>query len=115
MIPFRYEGIYLGMLQVLDVSAAHPVGETDDSKLKLGAGGEDGLIHIQLTSSRDLIHWERVGDRQVFMSQGALSAWDAGTVYPSSPPIVVGDELWIYYGSEGTSHAHPFFREEPER
>ena len=115
MIPFPYQGMYVGMLQVLDISAPHPVTETDSDKFKVGGGGEDGLCHIQLTSSRDLLHWDRVADRQVFLPQGPPSAWDAGVVYTYCPPIVVSDELWIYYTSEGVSHCSPWYRVSDER
>jgi len=115
MSPFPYEGMYVGMLQVLDVSAPHPVTGTKEADFRVGGGGEDGLCHIQLTSSRDLLHWDRVADRQVFLPQGPPSAWDAGVVYTYCPPIVVGDELWIYYTSEGVSHCSPWYRVSDER
>ena len=115
MIPFPYEGMYIGMLQVLDVAAPHPVTSTNEAEFLVGGGGEDGLCHIQLASSRDVVHWNRVADRQVFLPQGPPSAWDAGVVYTYCPPIVVGDELWIYYTSEGVSHCSPWYRVSDKR
>ena len=115
MIPFPYQSMYVGMLQVLDVSAPHPVTSTNDADFRVGGGGEDGLCCIELASSRDLLHWDRVADRQIFLPQGPPSAWDAGVVYTYCPPIVVGDELWIYYTSEGVSHASPWYRAADER
>lgn len=115
MIPFPYEGMYLGMLQVLDVSAPHPVTGNNDSELTVGGGGEDGLIHIQLAGSRNLHDWDRVCDREMFLLSGRSGSWDAHTVFTCCPPIIVGREIWIYYTSEGVSHCSPWYSVFDER
>ena len=103
MAGFPYEGMYLGMLWVLDVSGlckAHPTQ-------KVGGGGEDGPVYVELTSSRDLLNWDRVCDRDIFLPVGETDAWDQAVIYTVNRPVIVGDEIWIYYGASWFSHAHP--------
>ena len=105
---FPYEGMYLGLLWVFDISGwGAPIwGEKDFARLP-GIGGEDGLIYVQLTSSRDLVHWERVGDRRPFIPLGAAGSYDAGMIYTINRPIIVGDEIRIYYSGSECGHGHP--------
>jgi len=54
---------------------------------------------VQLTASRDGRHWTRVGQREVLIPLGAADEWDPHYHAPTSKPILVGDEHWIYYFS----------------
>lgn len=54
---------------------------------------------VELTASRDGGHGTRVGKREEFMPLGKPGEWDADYHDPSWDPILVGDELWIYYRS----------------
>ena len=95
MTGFCYEGAFLGLLWVL--SAGMRPG-TD-------AAEPDGIVDVQLTSSRDLVHWQRAGDREPLIPLGAPGDWDSGQIQTANFPIVVGDEIWIYYTGKGFSHA----------
>lgn len=104
MAGFPYEGIYLGLLSVLDISG-FPPGE----KRIVGGGGEHGPELVELTSSRDLHHWRRVCERQLFLSVGEPSTWEGRRIYTTvNRPIIVGDEIWIYYGGWQISKSHPY-------
>ena len=61
---FPYEGIYIGMLTVFNHS-----GNTSNNS--------DGFSMVELAMSRDLVHWQRVGDRAKFMPLSRLA--DAST------------------------------------
>ncbi|MSP13045.1 MAG: hypothetical protein EXR62_08805 [Chloroflexi bacterium] len=88
-----YEGLYLGLVSVFDASGAAPYGN------------QDGTMHIQLVSSRDLRHWQRAGNREPFIELGAAGAWDGEQINGASTEFVtVGDEIWIYYS--GYPHTH---------
>jgi hypothetical protein len=105
---FPYEGMYLGLLWVFDISGwGAPLWGEKDFVRHPGWGGEDGPMYVQLTSSRDLVNWERVGDRQPFMPLGAADSYDSGQIYTTNRPIVVGDEIWIYYAGWECTHGHP--------
>ena len=54
MSVFRYEGLYLGMAAFF-----HHTGDVDENS--------DGFHLVQLTCSRDLRHWERLGERRPFI------------------------------------------------
>ena len=55
MTVHPYEGLYLGLVSVFDASGAAPYGN------------QDGTMHVQLVSSRDQRHWNRVGNREPFI------------------------------------------------
>jgi len=55
---------------------------------------------VELTCSRDGRHWTRVGRREEFLPvSGGDDDWDADYHNPTSAPILVGNELWIFYES----------------
>ena len=102
MCGFPYEGMYLGLLCVFDVSGG-------GGNRKFRAGGEDGPIQVELVSSRDLEHWERVADRALVIPRGPDGAWDGGMIYTSNRPVIVGDEIRIYYGGMSHTHGSPVY------
>jgi hypothetical protein len=62
----------------------------------------DGFHEIQLTWSRDLKTWQRIGDRAPFIAASRiepqrLGVFDRTQLLPTSSPIEHGDELWFYY------------------
>jgi hypothetical protein len=77
-----YEDVYFGFLSVY-----HEEKGPDRDK-----------VDIQLTYSRDGWNWQRLGERQPFISNGTEPGnVDWGQIYVMQKPIVVGDEIWIYY------------------
>jgi hypothetical protein len=109
MAGFPYEGIYLGLLWVFDSSGSKKL----PSPSAIGGGGEDGIIVVELTYSRDLRHWKRVCDRQVFLPLGKPRTWDAGRIYLTvNRPLIVEDEIWIYYGASQPSKGHTLISEQ---
>jgi hypothetical protein len=81
---FRYEDYYLGYLWIYD----DDVEET---------------IEIDLAWSHDGIRWERVPDRQRFLRRGKPGELDGYMVIPAQAPVVVGNDIFVYY----TGHPHP--------
>ena len=80
-----YEGVYVGMVWVYGESV-------------------DGTIDTSLAMSRDGIEWERVLDRQTFLSLGKEGGWEDGMVRIMQNFIVVVGEIYLYYG--GVQDAH---------
>ena len=105
---FRYEGLYVGLPTMF-----HKTGqvsgdwsgftEWDVSAVELETyrrhGDWSGFHHVQLISSRDLRHWQRLGDRQPFIDLSPLGAgaYDLSCIIGPSYPVVREDELWFYY------------------
>lgn len=86
-----YEGLYLGM--VWDYRE-----------------GVDGAIDTSLAVSRDGVDWERVADRQTFLSLGEEGSWEDGMARITQNFIVVGDEIYLYYGGVQGPHTGKKFK-----
>ena len=83
---FVYEGMYLGFRWIYDRSYM----DFDKTVHAIG---------VELDCSRDGQRWTRVGAGQPFMALNPKrDTWDADEMKPIEP-LVVGDELWIYYAS----------------
>jgi hypothetical protein len=68
----------------------------------------------QLTYSWDGMNWHRGGNREVFIPLGQNPGdFDWGSIYPAQGPIVVGDEIWIYYIGAGFSHNYEWIEMPP--
>ena len=50
-----------------------------------------------LMASRDGVNFFHVFDGQAAIELGKLGAWDAGWISPTNVPVMVGDEIWVYY------------------
>jgi len=62
---------------------------------------------VQLTYSRDGRNWHRAAKRDVFLPLSHRPGdFDWGGIYPLQAPLVVGDEIWIYYTGYGVDHNH---------
>jgi hypothetical protein len=85
MQPFRYADYYLGQLWVYD-------------------DVEAGTIHTELTFSRDAFNWSRLPDRQKFIPTGEPGDPDGFMVFPAQQPVVVGDDVYVYWCGEDCPH-----------
>ncbi|HWB55225.1 MAG TPA: hypothetical protein VG722_13570, partial [Tepidisphaeraceae bacterium] len=91
MAVFPYGNYYIGMPAIFFRTAL------DEKKTNT-----DGFHLIELTASRDLHHWFRLGDRKAFIGpspidNGRLGIYDRTQLLPTSHPLVHGNELWFYY------------------
>ena len=95
MPVFRYEGLYIGVPLVYHATGPLP-----------NYPNTEGFNHIQLTCSRDLKSWRRLGDREPFIGPSRLGsgAYDLTQLGPTAPILRAGegsfsgaDELWFYY------------------
>ncbi len=86
-----YGDVYFGFISVYHIL---PGMET---KVTEGAPWMD-TVDIQLSYSRDGRTWHRAGDRQVFLSLGGgQNDFDRSMLYILQKPLVVKDEVWVYY------------------
>ena len=81
---FPYESMWVGLIRVMHTDLI------EESRKQ---------TVVELTASRDGRHFTRVGRRETLIPLGAADEWDPHYHAPTSPPIQVGDELWIYYYS----------------
>ncbi|MCH2117434.1 MAG: hypothetical protein MK161_07010 [Pirellulales bacterium] len=81
---FYYESLWIGLIRVMHT-------ELVDKSRKQTV--------VELTASRDGRHFTRVGNRERVIPLGGMHEWDPHYHAPTSHPILVGDEIWIYYFS----------------
>ncbi|MDB6079567.1 MAG: hypothetical protein JWO82_3314, partial [Akkermansiaceae bacterium] len=63
-----------------------------------------GIIDVQLVQSRDGRHWHRCSDRSPVIPLGP-HLYDAGSIFGlCNAPVIVGDEMWMYYTAVTTPH-----------
>jgi len=72
----------------------------------IGKRSNDGLLDIQIATSRDGVHWNRL-TRDTYVRLGRKDENDSGQMYMLVGMIRVGSELWMYYaGYDYTHGAH---------
>ena len=82
---------------------------TGEPRIKKFDGGSrqsfaEGPIDIQLVHSRDGRTWNRCSDRSPVIPLGPY-AYDSGSILGlCNSPVIVGDEIWMYYTAMTTSH-----------
>jgi hypothetical protein len=91
MAVFPYEGVYIGLPSIF-----YPTGTDQPEQTNT-----DGFHLIQLAMTRDLHHWERLGERKPFIEpsridRGRVGVFDRGQIFAANTPIVHEDELWFY-------------------
>lgn len=89
---FPYEGLYIGLPMIY-----YPTGTSLPA-----ANNTDGFHHIQLAVTRDLVSWQRLGNRQAFIGPSSIDNGRAGVfdrmqLVPTNQPVLRDDELWFYY------------------
>ena len=89
---FKYQGVYFGMPSLYHTYLEEP-------KIRMGAP-----LDVQLATSRDGINWDRTEERKPFIPRGGPGTVDSGEIYAAKEPLIVGDELWFYYGGFIVDH-----------
>lgn len=90
---FFYEGLYVAMPTVFNQS-----GMTYNEKITLDWA--DGVSMVELAVSRDLLNWERVGNREKFLPLSPLDGgknYDTGQLLAGNRPVARDNEIWFYY------------------
>ncbi len=83
-VPWRIDEMHLGLLNVL-----HQV---------------DNVMEMYLHHSRDGIAWNRFQVHRPLIPRGPTGSYDHLGVETPTAPLVVGDEVWIYYGGMNVHH-----------
>ena len=85
MVGFNYYDLYIGFLEMFHVVSRR--------------------LDTQLVFSYDGFQWFRTEKRQTFLSCGDVGEFDYSWAFPAnSPPVRVGEELYIWYGGRKTLH-----------
>ena len=86
-----YEGLYIGFPLIFNPAGAIPPPRMNFT----------GINQTELAVSRNLINWDRVADRAMFLE---VQPWDGHSyataqVIVSGRPIIRNNEIWIYHGA----------------
>jgi hypothetical protein len=85
MPTFYYEGLYLGLLAIHDQ--------------------ESDRVWTELTWSPDTVEWHRVcPGTPLIANSEEETGYDWGCVYAASGPVILDDEIRLYYGSSDGKH-----------
>lgn len=100
MSVFPWGGIFLGLVSVLQVTRIHSHVRRD-----LWQSPVDGPCATELVYSHDGVHWCRLKERAPVIPTGGLGRFDEGMILATAnAPVVVGDEMWVYYSAFNTWH-----------
>lgn len=106
MPVFPYQGLYLGQPWIYHARYFR-YGEYSVEKLHEAQEDSPRTIDVQLAWSWDLVNWTRPSGRPSLIPRGEAGAWDSGMIVTARAPVVVGDELFFYYGGCRGVHDQP--------
>lgn len=86
---FRYGDLYLGLPMIFNASA--------------------DTVDCELAWSPDTIHWQRICPGVPSIPRGAAGSYDSGCIYAAATPLMLDDEIRLYYG--GTNYLHTDWRD----
>ncbi|HCP11564.1 MAG TPA: hypothetical protein DIT89_04455 [Planctomycetaceae bacterium] len=106
MPVFAWQGLYLGLPWVY-AAQYYRYGQYSVEKLHDAQRESPRTIDVQLAWSWDLVSWNRPPERQPLIPRGAPGQWDSGMIVTARAPVIVGDEMWFYYGGTDRVHDEP--------
>ena len=106
MPVFPYQGLYVGLPWPYN-ARYFKYGEYSVKKLHEAQEDSPRTMDTQLAWSWDLINWTRPPERAQFIPRGAKGAWDGGMICTARAPVIVGDQLFFYYGGCDGVHDEP--------
>lgn len=107
MPVFAYQGLYIGLPWIYSARYFR-YGPYSVEKLHEAQKDSPRTMDVQLAWSWDLVNWTRPAIRRPLIPRGTQPAdWDRGMIVTARAPVVVGDELWFYYGGTDKVHDEP--------
>jgi hypothetical protein len=106
MPVFAYQGLYIGLPWMYHARYFR-YGEYTIEKLHEAQADSPRAMDVQLAWSWDLVNWTRSPRREAFIARGKPGDWDAGMIVTARAPVIMGDELWFYYGGTDGVHDQP--------
>lgn len=86
MPSFRYSGVYLGLLMILN------------------RNGRYDTVDCELAWSPDSLLWERLFPGTPYIPRGPEGAYDSKCLFGAFSPVVLRDEIRVYYGANNGEH-----------
>ena len=108
MPTFPYQGMYIGLRWVFS-SRWFKYGQYTDQRMHDVEKDSPCNMDVQLAWSWDLINWTLTPERKPIIPRGKPGEFDAGMIWTSRAPVVMGDKLYLYYGGIDGNHME-FYR-----
>lgn len=109
MPVFPYQGLYIGQPWIYHARYFR-YGEYSVDKLHEAQADSPRTMDVQVAWSWDLVNWTRPPQRGNLIERGPSGAWDGGMIVTARAPVIVGDELFFYYGGCDGVHDQPRVR-----
>lgn len=109
MPAFSYQGLYIGQPWIYNARYFR-YGEYAVDRMHEAQDDSPRTMDVQLAWSWDLVNWTRPPKRDVLIPRGKESEWDAGMIVTARAPVIVGDQLFFYYGGCAGVHDQPRVR-----
>jgi len=84
MPVFRYASVYLGLVMMINT--------------------DSDTVDCELAWSPDTVRWGRVCPGRSLIPRGLKGSYDWGCIYAAAYPVVLKDEIRIYYGGNNGKH-----------
>lgn len=104
MPVFPYQGMYIGLPWIYHSRWIKYGKYTDPQVMYEAQVGSPCTVDVQMAWSWDLISWTRTPKREPFIALGPAGSFDCCQIYTARAPVIVGDELWFYYGGFNKLH-----------
>ena len=109
MPVFCYQGCYIGLAWIYHSRWIKYGAYTSPKVMYEAQEGSPCTVDVQLAWSWDLINWTRTPERKPFIGLGRENIdWDWGMIYTARAPVVIGNELYFYYGGFDRRHDADF-------
>jgi len=122
-----YEGLYVGFLGAYHGETIQPIPKDKEAWMDksdvqltisrngltwLRVGAHGAIPHSDLNKKRD---WKKAAKQATFIPYGRHGKdWDWGAIYTSQRPLVVGDEIRIYYAGLTGRHWASYHGDPPK-
>lgn len=103
MPTLELNGRYYGFAAVINVPVQRSTVDVSDHS-------DFNTVGCYLAMSETGDEWEWVSDEPL-LPRGASGQWDSGQIYPHLSPVVVDDEVWLYYTGTHSRHGDLAARE----
>lgn len=103
MPVFPYQGAYIGLPWMYH-ARFFKYGAYTIPKMHEAQSDSARTVDVQFAWSWDLINWTRPPERRPFIELGPEGAFDSKMIYTARAPVIVGDELYFYYGGFNRIH-----------
>lgn len=104
MPVFPYQGWYIGLPWLYHARWMKWGVYDTPKKMYEAQEGTPCTIDTHFAWSWDLVSWNRTPERKPFIPLGKPGSWDCEMVASARNPVVVGDNLYFYYGGYSTVH-----------